>query len=112
MSKKMSKNKTIRTVEIVDAEIADLTEKRREINSQLTALRAEKKAAEAAAARARAEAVGARILAAAGDTDTLMAIVAEVTEAADEAAPPASGDGDEQPVEHRHEQHGWGGDHG
>lgn len=108
MSKSKNTRETVRTVEIVDAEIADLTEKRREINGQLTALRAEKRAAEEAAARARAEAVGARILAAAGDADALMAIVAEVTE----AAPPASDGGDEQPVEQHHEHHGWGGDHG
>lgn len=95
MSKKMSKNETVRTVEIVDAEIADLTEKRREINGRLTALRAEKRVAEEAAARARAEAVGARILAAAGDADALMAIVAEVSAESPEAAPPAPEDADD-----------------
>lgn len=99
MSKKMSKGKNIRTVEIVDAEIADLTEKRREINGQLTALRAEHRAAVAAEERARAEEIGARILAAAGDREALAALVAEVAEVAESAdsgaAPPAPEDADD-----------------
>ena len=120
MSKHRNENANPRTAAEVEIELADALADRKELGRRIRALRDELDAAVAAEERARAEAIGARILAAAGNPDAILAIAAEVAETADsgaappapEAAPPASDDGDEQPVEHHHEHRGWGGDHG
>ena len=105
MSKNTTKTEPARTVAEIENAITEALDKRREINRRLTTLRAEHRAAVAAEERARAEEIGARMLAAAGDPEVLAAIAAEVAETADSgAAPPAPEDADDG------EEHGQ--DHG
>ena len=108
MSKNTTKTEPARTVAEIENAITEALDKRREINRRLTTLRAEHRAAVAAEERARAEEIGARILAAAGDREALAALVAEVAESAETAdsgaAPPAPEDADDG------EEHGQ--DHG
>lgn len=99
MSKNTTKTEPARTVAEIDNAITEALDKRREINRRLTTLRAEHRAAVAAEERARAEEIGARMLAAAGDPEVLAAIAAEVAETAETAdsgaAPPAPEDADD-----------------
>lgn len=117
MTKNRTKTEAVRSAAEIENAIAEALDMRRDVNRRLTALRAEHRAAVAAEERARAEAIGARILAAAGDREALAALVAEVAEVADSgAAPPAPEDaddgGDADQREPHHEQRGWGGEHG
>ena len=96
MSKHRTESASIRTVETVEKEIADLTAERREIGQRLKALRAEK-AALIEAARVAAEVdLAARFRAVADDPAALARLAAEVAETADDdasgAAPPAPED--------------------
>ena len=112
MSKNRTENTNPRSAVEIEIEIAKVLADRKEMNRALKALRAEHRAAVAAEERARAEAIGARMLAAAGDPEVLAAIAAEVAETAETAdsgaAPPAPEDADDQQHEHRE----WGGDRG
>lgn len=80
-----------RTTEIIDAEITDLAAQRREINTKLTALRRERRAAAAVEEAAHLQALGARFMDAAGDPEQLQRLAAEVT-AGDAGS--GAGDGD------------------
>ena len=99
MTKNRTKTEAVRSAAEIENAIAEALDMRREVNRRLTALRAEHRAAVAAEERARAEAIGARILAAAGDREALAALVAEVAEVAETAdsgaAPPAPEDADD-----------------
>lgn len=99
MTKNRTKTEAVRSAAEIEIEIAKALADRKEMNRALKALRAEHRAAVAAEERARAEAIGARILAAAGNPDAILAIAAEVAETADDdasgAAPPAPEDADD-----------------
>ena len=93
MSKHRTESASIRTVETVEKEIADLTAERREIGRRLKALRAEKGALIEAERVATEVDLAARFRAAAGDPQALAALAAEVAAAAEDgAAPPAPED--------------------
>lgn len=105
MSKNRTENTNPRSAVEIEIEIAKVLADRKEMNRTLTTLRAEHRAAVAAEERARAEEIGSKFLAAAGDREALARLVAEVAESADSgAAPPAPEDADDG------EEHGQ--DHG
>ena len=108
MTKNRTKTEAVRSAAEIENAIAEALADRKEMNRTLTSLRAEHRAAVAAEERARAEEIGARMLAAAGDPEVLAAIAAEVAETAESAdsgaAPPAPEDADDG------EEHGQ--DHG
>ena len=119
MSKTTTTKTAVRSAAEIEIEIAEALARRKEMNRTLTTLRAEHRAAVAAEERARAEEIGSKFLAAAGDREALARLVAEVAEVAAEpsgAAPPAPEDaddgGDADQREPHHEQRGWGGEHG
>ena len=117
MSKTTTTKTAVRSAAEIEIEIAEALARRKEMNRTLTTLRAEHRAAVAAEERARAEEIGSKFLAAAGDREALARLVAEVAETADSgAAPPAPEDaddgGDADQREPHHEQRGWGGEHG
>ncbi|MEX3528946.1 hypothetical protein [Corynebacterium xerosis] len=88
MSKTTTKTETVRTVETVEKEIADLTAERREIGRRIRSLRAEKDALIEAARVAAEVDLAARFRAAAGDPEALEALVAEVAAATEDGAAP------------------------